>query len=186
MVIKNVRLKFGNIHQPNDEGKYTAAFFVENKKDEEALIKLIDEAWESGKGSYSGEASLAYSEYEAKDAGDEDDGKIIFNASQRANSPDGQYEFFVKVYDSDANLIGPKEVPAIGWGTIGDINVSTYIWTYKRKKGCKLNLEGFMIVDLVEYSGENPFEARSEGGYKAPTNPFRAENRGSVPGLDED
>ena len=173
MLLNNVELKFTAIDKPNDDGKYQTAFFVNNSKDENALIKLIDDCWENDKGQFNkAPKSLAYKEYNnPEDPNDKHNGKTVFNASQNAESADGKYQFKVDVYDSSANLIDKDKVPSIGWGTIANINVTTYCWTFKKDKGVKLNLEAVQIIDLVEYGGANPFEP-SEGGYKAPTNPF--------------
>lgn len=174
MLLTNVELKFTSIDKPNDDGKYVTAFFCSDANEETALIAMIDECWEADKGTFSkAPKSLSYNEYDnPEDPNDKHNGKTIFNASQNAQSADGQYTFKVDVYDSDANLIEQDKVPSIGWGTIGNINVSTYCWTYKKDKGVKLNFEALQILDLVEYAGANPFEAQ-ESGYKAPTNPFK-------------
>ncbi len=174
MLLHNVELKFSHIDKPDDNGKYSTAFFCSDKAEEAALIKMIDDCWEADKGSFTkAPKSLSYNDYEnPEDVNDKHNGKVIFNASQNAESSDGKYQFKVDVYDSDALLIDQDKVPSIGWGTIADISVSTYCWTYQKSKGVKLNFEALMIVDLVEYGGANPFEAKEDGGYKAPTNPF--------------
>lgn len=180
MLLTNVELKFTHIDKPDDNGKYSTAFFCSKPEEEKALIALIDECWENDKGSFTkAPKSLSYNEYDnPEDANDKHNGKIIFNASQNAESADGKYQFKVDVYDSDAKLIDQDKVPAIGWGTIADLSVSTYCWTYKANKGVKLNLEAVMIVDLKEYGGSNPFQPREDGGYKAPTNPFTQPSEG--------
>jgi hypothetical protein len=179
MLLNNVELKFCHLDKPDDNGKYTTGFFCSNKDEEKALIELIETTWENDKGSFTKQPkSLSYNEYEnPEDPNDKHNGKIIFNASQNAESGDGQYTFKVDIYDSAANLIEQDKVPAIGWGTIANVSVSTYCWTYKATKGVKLNLEAVQILDLVEYGGQNPFEAQ-ESGFKAPTNPFNQPSEG--------
>ena len=185
MVLTNVELKFCHIQKPDENGKYSTAFFCSNKDQEAALINLIDETWENDKGSFTKEPkSLGYKTYEnPDDDNDPHNGDTIFNCSQNAASADGQYEFKVDVYDSSKKLIDKEAVPNIGWGTKGDISVSTYCWTYQKAKGVKLNFDAFRIIDLVEREAANPFAnaAEVEGGYEAPTNPF---NQPVVDGLD--
>lgn len=183
MIVK-AELKFTFLNNPDDNNKYSTAFFCLNKKEEQALIELIENAWETEKGAFNGKPrSLSYREYEnPEDAQDPNNGKIIFNAAQNAESPDGQYKFKVDIYDSDAQLIDDDKLPSIGWGTIANLSVSTYVWTYKKDKGVKLNLDAVQILDLVEFTGSNPFEATDEGSFKAPSNPFK-QNAPKVDGI---
>lgn len=180
MLLNNVELKFTSIDKPDENGKYTTAFFCSDKSQEEALISLIEECWENDKGSFNKDPkSLSYKTYEnPDDPSDPHNGEFIFNASQNAESADGQYQFKVDVYDSNASLIDSDKVPSIGWGTIADLSVSTYCWTHKATKGVKLNLEAVMIVDLKEYKGANPFQPREDGKYIAPSNPFTQPSKG--------
>lgn len=183
MLLHNVELKFCHLKKPDDNNKYSTAFFCANKKDEEALKQAIEAFWEAEKGSFTkAPRSLSFDEYSnPNDINDKNNGKTIFNASQNATSADGQYTFKVDIYDSAANLIDEAKVPDIGWGTKANVSVSFYCWSYKNDKGVKLNLDAVQIVDLVERQGSNPFEAQ-EGGYVAPVNPF-TQNAPDVKGV---
>ena len=184
MLVK-AKLKFTHIQKPDDNNKYSTAFFCLDKEQEKELIAAIDADWLANKGAYSkAPKSLSYNEYKNEDnTQDEDNGKIIFNASQNAQSADGKYTFKVAVYDSKAKLIPEEQVPSIGWGTIANLSVTTYCWTYQSSKGIKLNLEALQILDLVEYNGGNPFGEAEEGKFVAATNPFEAKSTPNVAGL---
>jgi hypothetical protein len=174
MLLKNVELKFSHLNAPDENGKWSTAFFCQNKQDEKMLVEAIDAFWAAEKGTFKKDPrSLGYGEYEnPNDANDKNNGKIIFNANQNHKSADGQYTFTVDMYDAEAKMIEPDKLPSIGWGTKGNISVSFFCWTHKTDKGVKLNLEAVQILDLVEYGGENPFEAE-QGSYVAPSNPFK-------------
>lgn len=183
MLVK-AKLKFSHIDKPDDNNKYSTAFFCENKAEEKALIDLIEQCWESDKGSFTkNPKSLSFNKYQNEDnKDDEDNGRILFNASQNAESNDGKYKFKVDVYDSKAKMIPEDQIPKIGWGTLAMLSVTTYCWTYKAEKGVKLNLEAVQILDLVEYAGGNPF-GETEGNFIAATNPFEAKNTPKVQGI---
>lgn len=184
MLVK-AKLKFTHIQKPDDNNKYSTAFFCLDKEQEKELIAAINADWKANKGTYSkAPKSLGYNEYKNEENDqDEDNGKIIFRASQNAQSADGKYTFKVSVYDSKAKLIPEEQVPSIGWGTIADLSVSTYCWTYQSSKGIKLNLEAVQILDLVEYNGGNPFTEAEEGEFVATTNTFEVKNTPKVKGL---
>jgi hypothetical protein len=157
MIINNVRIKSASIVEPNDNDKYQIVFAIDNEKDRQKLIDLIDEAWEEeGVGK---PRNLAYftAESDPEYGVDEDEGKTIFIASQNAHTKDGK-ELFLRVYDAHNQPLKGENIPNIGKGSIINLSTSTYVWTYKKDMGVKLNLDAIQIVKVVEKTGgPSPF-----------------------------
>lgn len=171
MIIRGVKLNWTSVVHPNQmSGKYQTDFYFQDAKAETDLITLIEEAWADHKGSFKGNPqSLGFSETE--------DGEIKFKASQAPQSNDGKYTFEVSVYDAKANKLEGSKIPSIGNGTIANIDIDLYPYTYKNNKGVKLNLKAIQIIKLEEYNQEASFD--EEEGFTA-TEPsgFKAEVAG--------
>ena len=152
MIVKNVELNWTSVTQPNAmSGKYTTDFYFTDAKAQDALIAKIEEAWNDHKGSFKGNPqSLGYSETE--------DGKIKFKATQAPQSHDGKYTFEVGVFDAKATKLDKSDIPAIGNGTIANVDFEIYPYTFKNNKGVKLNLKNIQIIKLVEYGNSVDFE----------------------------
>ena len=158
MVVKKVKLNWTSVKQVNAmSGKYSTDFYFEDKKEETKFIAMIDEAWEGHKGTFKGEPqSLGYSTT--------DEGLIKFKATQAPQSNDGKYTFEVQVFDAKAKKL--TDIPAIGNGTIANVDLAIYPYTFKSNKGVKLNLKAIQILKLEEY-GE-AIEFAEEEGYTSP------------------
>jgi len=170
MIVKNVKLNWVSVTTPNGmSGKYQTDFYMENPKD---LLEQIDNTWESHKGSFKGKPqSLGYTEILNENG--EGTGEIKFKATQAPQSNDGKYTFKVEVYDAKAKKCKP--VPSIGNGTIANVDIEIFPYTFKQNKGVKLNLKAIQILDLVEYGGGSSFEAQEEGFVAEPDNNFNPE-----------
>ena len=166
MVIQNVKVEWVDIINPNQmSGKYSTDFYFQDKDAEAKFVDLIEAAWEEHKGSFKGDPqSLGYSIKE--------DGVLKFKATQAPQSNDGKYTFTVAAYDSKAKEIDPK--PSIGNGSICNLDVELYPYTFKNKKGVKLNLRAIQVLNLVEFNGQgNNFQAQDDGYEAAPSNAFQ-------------
>jgi len=167
MIIENIRVKSCRVDEPNDNGKYQIVFCVDDKKQEKKLIKTIANAWsEEGTGK---PRNLPYftSEASKEHPADADTGRTLFLAN--ANAKIVGKPFKVKLYDAGGNAIPADAQPSIGSGTIANLSTSTYVWTYKKDMGIKLNFNALQIIDLVEYSGGGESFGAVDGSYKADT-----------------
>lgn len=161
MIITNAKLNWTAVKTTNAlSGKYQTDFFLENDA-AIALTEKIDAAWNEYKGSTKKAQSLSYS-YETDEDGNET-GRIKFKASQSPNSRDGKYTFEVRVYDAKANLIPKQQIPNIGNGTVANLDISIYPYTFQNNKGIKLNLNGIQIIKLEEFSNGPDFSSQDEG-----------------------
>ena len=167
MVVPNIRIKSCRIDEPNDNDKLQIIFCVDDKKQEKQLIKDIDNAWkEEGTGK---PRNLPYFTSEASEEYpvDEDTGRTLFLANSNAEIVGKPFK--VKLYDTKGNAIPADNQPSIGSGTIANLGTNTYVWTYKKDMGIKLNFNALQIVDLVEYSGGGESFGAVEGSYHADT-----------------
>jgi len=141
-IVKNVELEWTSIVTPNQmSGKYSTDFYFSDKEVEQAFVKQIDDAWESHKGTHKGAPqSLGYSETE--------EGRIKFKATQAPKSNDGKYTFEVLCFDAKAKKL--DTVPSIGNGTVANVDLELYPYTFKNNKGVKLNLKAIQILELKE------------------------------------
>lgn len=174
MIIKNVKLEWTSVSTPNAmSGKYSTDFYFKDAEAQDAFIMKVDDAWRDHKGSFKGNPqSLGYVEL--------DTGHIKFKATQAPKSGDGKYTFDVDVYDAKAKKLEPK--PSIGNGTIANVDIEIYPYTFKNNKGVKLNLKAIQIIELVEYGQGNNFDAQD--GYTAePENNFGDTTAPSVEGI---
>ncbi len=167
MIVKSVELEWVSIVTPNQmSGKYSTDFYFNDKDAENALVKQIDDAWESHKGTHKGAPqSLGYTETE--------DGRIKFKATQAPKSNDGKYTFTVLCFDAKAKKLTDGDIPSIGNGTIANVDLELYPYTFKNNKGVKLNLKAIQIMDLKEYGNAAGAGFESGDGYEAtPGNNF--------------
>ena len=72
----------------------------------------------------------------------------------------------VTVVDSKLNPLSLSDIESIGNGTLAQVSVRAYDYTYKGKSGVGAGLQGVKIKEMVEYSGASMFEA-DESGYVA-------------------
>ena len=165
MIIKNVEVHWTAVKQVNQmSGKYQTDFYFTDKDAQDALVAAIDTAWEEHKGTFKGSPqSLGYAETE--------DGKIKFKATQAPQSADGKYTFNVGVYDAKAIKLEGESIPSIGNGTIANVDINIYPYTFKNNKGVKLNLQAIQIIDLKEY-GNAPSFGEEEGFTASPESGF--------------
>jgi hypothetical protein len=161
MIAKKAKLQWTAVTAVNSmSGKYQTDFTLDAKQTAE-LISKIDAAWEEYRGAFKGKPqSLGYSEI--LDENGFATG-IKFKATQAPQSADGKYTFKVDVYDAAAKKLGT--VPAIGNGTIANVDFDIYPYTFKNNKGVKLNLRAIQILELVEYGGGSAFEAEEDDNY---------------------
>lgn len=74
----------------------------------------------------------------------------------------------VTVVDSMRKQLEAEELERIGNGTIANVIVKPYDWTFKNKKGIGVGLQAVQIVELKEYRGAVDMFDAEEGGYVAP------------------
>jgi|TARA_R100000152_G_C6777745_1_gene207811 hypothetical protein len=74
----------------------------------------------------------------------------------------------VMVVDSMKKSIEGEELARIGNGTIANVIVRPYDWTFKNKKGVGCGLQGIQIVELKEYRGAADMFEKQDGGYVQP------------------
>ena len=165
MILNNVELNWTSVKQPDGmSGKYQTEFYFTDKEAEKQFVEQINKAWEEYKGNYKGQPqSLGYVEK---------DGRLKFKATQAPQSADGKYTFEVGVYDAKARKLEGDKIPNIGNGTIANLDVEIYPYTFKNQKGVKLTLRNVQILDLKEYSNEPAFAPTD--GYTAEETPFDA------------
>ena len=72
----------------------------------------------------------------------------------------------IPVVDGKRNAV--TDVGVIGNGTIANVIVKPYAWTFKDKSGVGCGLQAIQIQKLVEYSGATGMFGDVEGGYEAP------------------
>jgi len=157
MIVEDIRIKSVRLTEPNDNEKFQIVFAVDDKKANKALVEMINDAWdEEGTGT---PRNLPYFISEASDEfpADEDTGKTLFLANTTR---------IPAVYDASNVKIATENMPSVGRGTIANLSTSTYVWTYKKDMGIKLNFNGLQIIKLVEYTGGgDDFEATE--GFKS-------------------
>ena len=61
-----------------------------------------------------------------------------------------------------------EELAKVGNGTIANVIIRPYDWTFKNKKGVGCGLQGIQIVQLKEYRGAADMFEAQEGGYVRP------------------
>ena len=74
----------------------------------------------------------------------------------------------VMVVDSMKKSIEGEELAKVGNGTIANVIIRPYDWTFKNKKGVGCGLQGIQIVQLKEYHGAADMFEAQEGGYVRP------------------
>jgi len=154
MIVEDIRIKSVRLVEPNDNDKYQIVFAVDDKKANKALQALVDDAWEEeGTGK---PRNLPYFVSEASDEfpADEDTGSTLFLANTTR---------IPAVYDASNVKIATEDMPSVGRGTIANLSTSTYVWTYKKDMGIKLNFNGLQITKLVEYTGGGDTFEATEG-----------------------
>jgi len=74
----------------------------------------------------------------------------------------------VMVVDSMKRSIEGDDLAKIGNGTIANVIIRPYDWTFKNKKGVGCGLQGIQVTELKEYRGASDMFEAQEGGYVAP------------------
>ena len=72
------------------------------------------------------------------------------------------------VVDSMKRSIEGDDLAKIGNGTIANVIIRPYDWTFKNKKGVGCGLQGIQVTELKEYRGASDMFEAQEGGYVAP------------------
>jgi len=159
MVIENIRIKYATLNDTDDNGKFKVIFTFDNDKECKKLKKKIDEYWEENKPKgVKKPRHLPYfiSEPSEEYPDDKDAGRLIFIASKNEKSKDGKDLGGVPVYQPDGYEY--DEIPNIGSGTIANIIVDLFIWTFKKDAGVSMWLNKLQVIDLKEYSGGESFD----------------------------
>jgi len=175
MIISNARIKFASLQTPNDDSKYTAAFFIDDAAEEKKLIAHIDAQWkEKGEGKRA--SSLGYKAFQPSEdfPNDADAGKTIFNASKYESEKTPQ-NFKFKQYDSNNLPVTP--LMAIGKGSIINIDIikDCFKYDFKGKRGLILNFNNVQIVSIGSVSEADDAAAtfdKQEGGFVAQSSGF--------------
>ena len=165
MIVKNVRLKYGAIATPNDEGKYKAIFVFDDEEQEEALKETIMNFWEDNKkkGSKKKPDNVPFliSEPSEEYPDPEDEGKLIFIATKNEATKDGK-SMYVPVFKKNGIEYDKDEIPNVGAGTIANISIDLFTWEFKGKHGVSIWLQKIQILDLHEYAGGDSFGNESD------------------------
>lgn len=86
-------------------------------------------------------------------------GKKFAYAKRKSKSQAGTAISPPTVVDSKRNAFSGL----IGNGSVCNVRVSIYDWTYLKKSGKNIWLEAIQVVDLVEYGGDSGFDEVPDG-----------------------
>lgn len=141
--LDGVELQWAKLHEPSEmSNKYTVN-----------VIKLTDAQVKGLKA-----AGLSVKHGKDKQNPDPEVGNYIAPSAQNP----------VMVVDSMKKSIEGEDLAKIGNGTIANVIIRPYDWTFKNKKGVGCGLQGVQIVNLKEYRGAADMFETQEGGYQQP------------------
>ena len=141
--LDGVELQWAKLNEPSDlSNKYTVN-----------VIKLTDAQVKELKS-----AGLTVKHGKDKEKPDPEIGNYIAPSAQNP----------VTVVDSMKKSIEGDELGKIGNGTIANVIVRPYDWTFKNKKGVGCGLQGLQITELKEYRGATDMFEAQKGGYVQP------------------
>lgn len=141
--LDGVELQWAKLHEPSEmSNKYTVN-----------VIKLTDAQVKELKA-----AGITVKHGKDKQKPDPEVGNYIAPSAQNP----------VMVVDSMKKSIEGDDLAKIGNGTIANVIVRPYDWTFKNKKGVGCGLQGVQIVNLKEYRGAADMFEAQEGGYQQP------------------
>ena len=141
--LDGVELQWAKLHEPSEmSNKYTVN-----------VIKLTDAQVKELKA-----AGITVKHGKDKQTPDPEVGNYIAPSAQNP----------VMVVDSMKKSIEGEDLAKIGNGTIANVIIRPYDWTFKNKKGIGCGLQGVQIVNLKEYRGAADMFEMQEGGYQQP------------------
>ena len=158
-IIKNCRIKFGSVTQKDkfNEDKISVKFFIEDKKEEKALIAAIDTLKD---GIDSKVQHFGYKKYKNdNDENDKDIGKNLFTAWCYAKKWESEDDFLVPMYTAGGAEYEEKKRPNLSWGSIINISLTPKVWEMKSDHGVKLMLQKVQVITPVLYDGGDEFTA---------------------------
>ncbi|MCD6151557.1 MAG: hypothetical protein J7J70_07900 [Deltaproteobacteria bacterium] len=157
MLVNDIRVKSARLDETNDNGKYQVIFAIDDEDKRQEFIDVIDAKWkEDGDKKKPDNISYFMSEATEEYPADEDTDTIIFIATKNGESKDGK-ELHVDVFNAAGVKYEREDIPSIGAGTIANLSVDLFCWTFKRKSGISTWLNKVQIVDLKEYAGADTF-----------------------------
>jgi len=161
MILENVRIKYAALTETDDNDKYKVIFTFNDDKDakklKKTIMKYLEENKPKGAKDKPDNVPFLISEPNEEYPDDEDIGRLIFIATKNEKSKEGKDLGGVQVFRADGEEYDEDDIPNIGSGTMANVIVDMFVWTFKRNHGVSLWVNKVQILDLKEFSGGESF-----------------------------
>jgi hypothetical protein len=147
IIISKVKLQWAKLAEPSEmSGKYQVDLVELN----DSTVKLLTKA------------GITVKDGADKKKPDPEIGKYVVASATRP----------VPVIDGKRNAM--YELDGIGNGSLANVVIRPYNWTFKGKSGVGCGLQAVQVTELKEYSGATDMFDDVKGGYEAPAKPKEA------------